>query len=144
MSMTCTAQATQATQATQSCQRQETDIIEKITGTTNAAYMLECIDGSLDFLQSDYFVATNTQCDALEVVQRHAPCAPHAQQVVIFFLLLNIDRELKHKLMCLDKIHGKLTRFFLDLRQELVTCFFCSSHPVRSFADKCREGYLIA
>jgi hypothetical protein len=46
--------------------------------------------------------------------------------------------------MCLDKNHGKLTRFFLDLRQELVTCFFCSSQPVRSYADKCREGYLIA
>ena len=144
MPMTCTAQATQATQATQACQRQETDIIEKITGTTNAAYMLECIDGSLDFLQREYFVATNTQCDALEVVRRHAPRAPHAQQVALFFLLLNIDRELKHKLMCLDQNHSKLTRFYIDLRHELVTGFFCSSQDVRTFTGKCREVYMIA
>ena len=51
MPMTCTAQATETSQ------RHETDIIEKITGTANAAYMLACIDASLDFLQLEYFGA---------------------------------------------------------------------------------------
>jgi hypothetical protein len=133
MPMTCTTQASQ---------RHETDIIEKITGAANAPYMLACIDGSLQFLQREYFGAT--QCEALEVLRRHAPRAPHVQQVAIFFLLLNIDRELKQRLMGLDNNHGKLTRFYLDLRHELVTCFFCSSQSVRTFADKSREGYLIA
>jgi hypothetical protein len=133
MPMTC---------ATQASQRLETDIIDKITGAANAPYMLECIDGSLRFLEREYFGAT--PCEALEVLRRHAPRAPHAQQVAIFFLLLNIDRELKQKLMGLDHDHGKLTRFFLDLRHELVAGFFCSSQSVHSFAGKCREGYLIA
>jgi hypothetical protein len=131
--MTCTAQASQ---------RHETDIIEKITGAANAPYMLQCIDGSLDFLQREYFAGT--QCEALEALRRHAPRAPHAQQVALFFLLLNIDRELKHKLMCLDQNHSKLTRFYLDLRHELVTGFFCSSQDVRTFTGKCREVYMIA
>ncbi len=133
MPMTCTAQ---------SSQRHETDIIEKITGEANTPYMLACIDESLDFLQREFFA--ERQCDALEVLRRHASGAPHAQQVAIFFLLLNIDRELKHKLMCLDKNHSKLTRFYLDLRHELVTGFFCTSQDARTFAGKCREGYLIA
>ena len=54
------------------------------------------------------------------------------------------SRELKQRLMRLDSNHGKLTRFYLDLRQELVTGFFCSSQDVHTFAGKCREGYLIA
>ena len=131
--MTCTTQASQ---------RQETDIIDKITGPANAPFMLECIRGSLDFLQREFFGAA--PCEALDALRRQAPRAPHAQQVAIFFLLLNIDRQLKQKLMGLDSNHGKLTRFFLDLRQELVTGFFCSSQDVRTFAGKCREVYLIA
>ena len=46
--------------------------------------------------------------------------------------------------MGLDSNHRKLTRFFLDLRQELVTLFFCTSQPVLHFAVKCKQGYLIA
>jgi hypothetical protein len=133
MPMTCTTHASQ---------RHETDIIEKITGEANAPFMLACIEQSLDFLQREFFAGA--QCGALEVLRRHAPGAPHAQQVAIFFLLLNIDRELKHRLMCLDNNHSKLTRFYLDLRQELVTGFFCSSQDVRTFAGKCKEVYLIA
>ena len=133
MPMTCTTHASQ---------RHETDIIEKITGEANAPFMLQCIEESLDFLQREFFAGT--QCGALDVVRRHAPGAPHVQQVAIFFLLLNIDRELKQKLMGLDSNHSKLTRFYLDLRQELVTGFFCSSQDVRTFAGKCKEVYLIA
>ncbi len=128
--------------AAQTSQRHETDIIDKITGAANAPYMLECIGGSLDFLQREYFAGA--PCEALDVLRRHAPGAPHAQQAAIFFLLLNIDRELKQRLMGLDKNHSKLTRFYLDLRQELVTGFFCSSQDVRTFSGKCREVYLIA
>ena len=131
--MTCTTQASQ---------RHETDIIEKITGAANAPYMLQCIDGSLDFLQKEYFGAN--RCEALDALREHAPRAPHAQQVAIFFLLLNIDRDLKQKLMGLDSNHRKLTRFFLDLRQELVTSFFCSSQSVLHFALACKQGFLIA
>ena len=133
MPMTCTTHASQ---------RHETDIIEKITGEANAPFMLACIEESLDFLQREFFAGR--RCDALDVVRRHAPVAPHAQQVAIFFLLLNIDRALKAKLMCQDSNHRKLTRFFLDLWQELVTSFFCSSQPVLLFALKCKQGYLIS
>ena len=133
MPMTCTTNASQ---------RHETDIIEKIIGAANAPFMLQCIEQSLDFLQQEFFAGE--RCDALDKLRRHAPGAPHVQQVAIFFLLLNIDRELKQKLMCLDNNHSKLTRFYLDLRQELVTGFFCSSQDVRTFAGKCKEVYLIA
>ena len=133
MPMTC---------AEQTSQRHETDFVEKITAPANAPYMLQCIDGSLDFLQREFFAGT--RCEALDVLRAHAAHAPHVQQVGLFFLLLNIDIELKQMLMRFDSNHRKLTRFFLDLRQELVTLFFCSSHPVLHFALKCNQGYLIA
>jgi hypothetical protein len=136
MPMTCTAQTAQTSQ------RHETDIVEKITAPANAPFMLDCIDGSFNFLQQEFFAGT--RCEALDVLRAHAPRAPHAQQVALFFLLLNIDRELKGKLMRLDSNHRKLTRFFLDLRQELVNGFFCSSQPVLHFAVRCKQGYLIA
>jgi hypothetical protein len=133
MPMTCAAQTSQ---------RHETDIIEKITGPANAPFMLQCIGGSLDFLQREYFAGG--ACEPLDVLRAHVPRAPHAQQVALFFLLLNIDRSLKQRLMGLDNNHSKLARFFLDLRHELVTGFFCSSQDVRTFAGKCKEVYLIA
>ena len=133
MPMTCTAQTSQ---------RHETDVIEKITAPANAPFMLDCITGSLNFLQQEFFAGT--RCEAIDVLRRHVPHAPHAQQVGLFFLLLNIDIELKQKLMRFDSNHRKLARFFLDLRQELVTSFVCSRQDVVGFADKCRQGYLIA
>jgi hypothetical protein len=133
MPMTCTAQPSQ---------RHETDIIEKITAPANAPYMLQCIHGSLDFLQHEFFAGA--RCEALDVLRAHAEHAPHVQQVGLFFLLLNIDIELKQRLMRSDNNARKLTRFFMDLRQELVTGFFCSRQDVRAFAERCREGYLIA
>jgi dynein heavy chain len=59
-------------------------------------------------------------------------------------VVAKIEEELKGKLMRLDSNHRKLTRFFLDLRQELVNGFFCSSQPVLHFAVRCKQGYLIA
>ena len=67
----------------------------------------------------------------------------HGKRTALAFVKIAHDM-VKQKLMSLDSNHGKLTRFFLDLRQELVTSFFCSSQPVLLFALKCKQGYLIA
>jgi len=133
MPMTCTAQIMQS---------QNTDIIERIIAPINEKYLDACIEESLAFLKDEFF--RNEACEALEKVRSYARGAVHAHKVGIFFLVLNIDRTLKQKMMDADKNHAKLARFFLDLRQELVTGFFCSSQPVPEFVDKCKQGYLIA
>ena len=131
MPMTCTS----------TMQSQNTDI-EKIISPINDAYLHMCIYESLAFLQKEFF--GEAPCPAIEVLRAYVSRAVHADKVGIFFLLLNIDQHLKEKLMQLHQNHAKLARFFMDLRQELVTTFFCSSQPVLDFVLQCQQTYLIA
>ena len=131
MPMTCTS----------TMQSQNTDI-EKIISPINDAYLNMCIYESLVFLQEEFF--GEAPCQPIEVLRAYVSRAVHADKVGIFFLLLNIDRRLKEKLMELHQNHAKLARFFMDLRQELVTTFFCSSQPVLDFVLQCQQTYLIA
>jgi hypothetical protein len=129
MPMTCTS----------TIQSQNIDI-EKIVSPINDAYLETCIYESLVFLEKEFF--GETKCQAIQVLRDYVSRAVHAHKVGIFFLLLNIDRNLKEKLMHLD--HAKMARFFMDLRQELVTTFFCSSQPVLDFVLQCQQTYRIA
>ena len=135
MPMTCTVQ---------SMQSQNTDIIDKIISPINERFLEACIEESLASLQSEFF--PDAPCESLEKLRSYARRGEtaHAHKVGIFFLLLNIDRKLKQRLMHADQNHAKLARFFMDLRQELVTVFFCSSQDVPGFVVKCKQGYLIA
>jgi hypothetical protein len=123
---------------------QNTDFIDKIISEVNTKYLETCIYESLDFLQTEFFA--DSPCEGIERLRSYVGRADtvHAHKVGIFFLLLNIDRKLKQKMMDCDRNHRKLVRFFSDLRRELVTDFFCSAQPVLGFVLKCREGYLIA
>jgi len=131
MPMTCTS----------TMQSQSIDI-EKIISPINGAFLEACIYESLAFLEQEFFC--ETKCQALQALREYVGRAVHAHKVGIFFLLLNIDRSLKEKLMQLDQNDAKLARFFMDLRQELVTTFFCSSQPVLDFVVQCQQTYLIA
>ena len=126
---------------TSTMQSQNTDI-EKIISPINDAYLDMCIYESLAFLQEEFF--GEAPCQPIEVLRAYVSRAVHADKVGIFFLLLNIDRRLKEKLMELHQNHAKLARFFTDLRQELVTTFFCSAQPVLDFVVQCHQTYLIA
>jgi hypothetical protein len=133
MPMTCAAQKSQS---------RGTDTIEKIIAPPNEEYMQACIYTSLDFLQAEFFAGARSE--AIELLRGFVGTAAHAEKVGIFFLLLNIDRQLKEKLMGLDQDHAKLARFFSDLRLELVTVFFCSRQGVPGFVVQCTDGYRIA
>jgi hypothetical protein len=130
MPMTCT-----------STKSQNIDI-EKIVSPINDGYLEMCIYESLVFLENEFF--GDKQCQAIQLLRDYVSRAVHAHKVCIFFLLLNIDRNLKEKLMHLDQSHAKMARFFMDLRQELVTTFFCSSQPVLDFVVQCQQTYRIA
>ena len=123
---------------------QNTDFIDKIISEVNTKYLETCIRESLDFLQTEFFA--DSPCEGIERLRSYVGQADtvHAHKVGIFFLLLNIDRQLKEKLMDLDQNHAKLARFFSDLRLELVTVFFCSSQGVSGFVVQCTDGYRIA
>ena len=119
-------------------------MIDKIIAEVNVRYLEACIYGSLDFLQAEFFPAA--PCEGIERLRGYVGRAEtaHAHKVGVFFLLLNIDRTLKQKMMDADRNHAKLVRFFSDLRTELVTGFFCTAQPVLGFVLQCREVYLIA
>ena len=133
MPMTCTKR-----------QAVSTDFIDKIISPINTKYLEACIWDSLDFLQAEFFAAA--PCAGIERLRGYVGLAEtaHAHKVGVFFLLLNIDRTLKQKMMDADRNHAKLVRFFSDLRTELVTGFFCSAQPVLGFVLQCTQVYLIA
>ena len=130
--LTCTAQ---------SSQNRSTDIIEKIIVPLNAEYMQVCIYGSLDSLQTEFFAGAHIE--TIEQLRSYVGATAHVHKVGIFFLMLNIDRRFKEKLMELYQNHSKLVRFFSDLRFELVTVFFWSSQDVTGFVVQCTDGYRI-
>ena len=71
----------------------------------------------------------------------------HMYQLTVFFLLLNIETELKDKIMQKEETenHEKLTRFFLDLEASVVTKFICNEKmSIWEFINLCEETYVLA
>jgi nitrogen fixation/metabolism regulation signal transduction histidine kinase len=78
-------------------------------------------------------------------VQEVARRGTHTERLAIFYLLLNIDAPLKTRILCMDEGNKeKIGRFLQDLRNELVTTYFCSSQSVPEFVKACTEAYWIA
>ena len=72
---------------------------------------------------------------------------PHRPLLAVFLLLLNVDGEVKQRLLLSDAQRNarKLARFFVDLKQQAVSAFFASElMSVSQFVDTCEELYVVA
>ena len=77
----------------------------------------------------------------------HDSTQPHTIHLALLFLLLNVDQELKQKIMVSENthMHAKLTRFFLDLKNEAVAPFFCNENMTATqLVVKAQELWQIA
>ena len=71
----------------------------------------------------------------------------HTSHPALLFLLLNVDQELKQDIMLSENthMHAKLTRFFVDLKDEAVRPFFCNeSMTSTELVAKAQELWQIA
>lgn len=111
----------------------------------NSCLLLEYITSSINYISTTFF--KGQRVSQLQQLLNSATNCPHNIQVAIFFLLLNVDIELKEKIynMEVEYNHNKLTRFFSDLRDTLVNDFLVSEKKdTLWFVSACRDGYIIA
>ena len=119
------------------------DILEKVTHPINGEFLDAFIRDTVASLKTEFFAATG--CPKLDAVQAVARRGTHTERLAIFYLLLNIDAPLKTRILCMDEGNRvKIGRFLQDLRNELVTTYFCSSQSVPEFVKACKEAYWIA
>lgn len=135
--MTCTQNSGDTCQNTK-------DLISKLESPLNSDYIKILIHKSSQSLQREFFDDSLTP----ELAQLHSRIerATHCELLAVFFLLLNVDQGLKQAVYDLDvpDNHAKITRFIMDLRQQLVTTFFCSSQTVTEFVQECSDTYCIS
>ncbi len=119
------------------------DVLEKVAHPVNTRFLETFIEDTVASLRTDFFGAT--PCAKLELVLEIARGGTHTERLAIFFLLLNIDAPLKTRILCMDEGNrAKIGRFLQDLRNELVTAFFCSGQSAQDFVRACQDGYCIA
>ena len=120
------------------------DFIGKIQSKVNEEYLRILINAGIDSLRVELLDGVVTA--EIEGLRRHVQHATQCELLGIFFLLLNIDQGLKQTVFDLDVSTNnlKITRFMQDLRQDLVTKFFCSSQSMSEFVQECYDIYSIA
>lgn len=103
------------------------------------------IEHSLNAIETHYFEGSSSE-DVSNIKECMPACSAN-DLVIIFLLLLNVDKGLKHTVLnCeLENHAAKLERFLLDLRQDLVVQFFiddtCSKNM---FITRCEECWVLA
>lgn len=139
MPMTCAERKTHA----EECQGTH-DFIGKIQSNVNSEYLRGLINTGIESLRAELLDGVVTP--EIAQLQRYVQHATHCELLGIFFLLLNIEQGLKQTVFELDAPTNnlKITRFMQDLRQELVTKFFCSAQSMSDFVEECYDTYSIA
>jgi hypothetical protein len=122
---------------------QVANVLEKAAHVLNREWLGEVVRDSLAALEAEFF--RERACTQLAKLRGLLAGATHVELLAVFYLLLNIDAQLKTRVLQMDAGNEKrIARFLLDLRQELVVGFFCSDQSVAAFAQACGEGYCIA
>ena len=106
------------------------DFFNRIMMPVNHALLLCLCKQSLATLSKRYSLPENTVAVANLNAMVNDRNQSHTVHLALLFLLLNVDQELKQRIMFSENthMHAKLTRFFLDLKNEAVAPFFCNEN----------------
>lgn len=119
------------------------NVLEKAVHALNRQWLAGLVDESIASLEQEFFA--ERPCAQVAKLRALVRDATHAELLAVFYLLLNIDHALKTRILLMDVQNKKrIARFLLDLRHELVVCFFCSDQSVDGFVEACGNGYCIA
>lgn len=123
------------------------DFLNRIILPINHTLLLSLCKQSLATLSQRYSLPENTHAIANICLMISDPEQSHTVHLALLFLLLNVDQELKQKIMLSENTHmqAKLTRFFLDLKNEAVGPFFCNENMTATeLVVKAQELWQIA
>ena len=140
MPMTCQKQTVSAAAFVPAARPRTPHFVRLLLNPINTHTLRETVATAVTRLRSTY--------DAPELsrlAELHA-AHPHRVQVAIFFVLLNIDVDLKQYVIDTDLACNarKLWRFFADLREHVDTLFASEQMSLLDFVDACEEAYVIA
>lgn len=111
----------------------------------NRRELLQLVKRSLHSLQVSFFDG-NTCEELQELYATSESCSSH-DLLILFLLLLNVDRNLKHTVLCFEvEAHAvKLERFLTDLKEDLVVQFFIDDNWSKQFfISACEECWVLA
>lgn len=148
MPSTCSSHNTASTlehAITNTVSKQSQNILLRLFSPLNITELQLLIEESIKNICIEYYNSQSTfEIDKLRAFSR--TCS-HVDKIGIFFLLLNIDQQMKEFIMNVDgNLNGrKLTRFFADLKLHAVPKFFSSENStISQFVDECEDTYVIA
>lgn len=119
------------------------NVLEKAAHVLNRAWVEGVVADSLARLEAEFFA--EKACPQIARLRGLLESGSHVDLLAVFFLLLNIDHELKARVLSVDEGNAKrIARFLVDLRQELVVDFFCSGQSAGDFVRACNDAWCIA
>jgi hypothetical protein len=140
MPMTCHKQTVSAAAFTPAARPRTPHFVLLLLNPINAHSLHEAVAAALARLRAAYDAP-----ELLRLAEQHA-AQPHRVQLAIFFVLLNIDIDLKQYVLDTDLAFNasKLCRFFVDLRSHVDTLFATEQMSLLDFVDACEEAYVLA
>ena len=120
-------------------------VLERVFDRQSTALLRLLVERSLNTLSKTFYSGES----APEIADMRALAAAesHTTLLALFFLLLNVDIDLKEHILTSEdpSRRDKLVRFMLDLRQHVTMRFFTNdATSPAAFVDMCREFYLLA
>ena len=115
-------------------------------GPEYSALIKRLIHFSMQNLSRDYFNGQDVN-GVLTNINRELHHSTVDAHLLLFFLLLNVDTDLKYVILEHEhiSIQRKLVRFFEDLKTELVPKLFTDDRITPSeFVSQCRDLYIIS
>jgi len=143
------------------CHTQDNVLVKKEEAEVNFA----CIPDFLLYIHEpeyDFFLRELVRTSLTSVVQvffseqwpqvatdlcQHTLSASKQDCLVLFYLMLNVDANLKKKIVLLDKPQNrtKIGRFLYDLKHTLVPNFYTSEQcSLAQFVLDCQDAYIIS
>jgi len=120
-------------------------VIEHIFSPNSQQILLNFIDESLHNITRTFFDGSRPpEIERLETISKSQS---HTKLLILFFLLLNVDADLKGKILEMEDPcrHEKLIRFFLDLKHHYIIKFLTDmSITLAEFVQLCHECYIQA
>lgn len=120
-------------------------VIEHLFSPSSKQILLNFINESLHNITRTFFDGSRPpEIEQLKII---AESQSHTKLLILFFLLLNVDADLKGKILEMEDEcrHKKLVRFFLDLKHHYIIKFLTDmSITLAEFVQLCHECYIQA
>lgn len=111
----------------------------------NRSELQHLVEKSLLSVSSTFF--NGHTCAEIEQLQQVLASCSCNDLLIIFLLLLNVDKNLKHTVLVCEvpANAAKLERFLVDLKDDFVVNFFIDdSCSKQCFVARCEEGWVLA